>query len=214
MCSTPSTKQPSLRATTPPPARTSRPTAGGAAEQRAARRPGLCLPAIAHDRHGSVCAGARGAAARPGPVTHGPLCLGAYPRPQAGKALEHQLPKLNGQLKIGVISSLGTRGQGVSLLRPLLHDSDEAVARAAAIALGRIASAGREQGPGFGQAPARAGRRVCRCLDVVRREVAGCRPCEGSQSHLPTAAEEQSSRVGPPGRRTRSQSLPDRPNLT
>ena len=67
--------------------------------------------------------------------------LERIPEPQAGQALERQLPKLNGQLKIGVISSLGTRGQGVSLLRPLLQDADEAVARAAAIALGRIASA-------------------------------------------------------------------------
>ena len=66
--------------------------------------------------------------------------LERIPDSQAGKALEHQLGKLNGQLKIGVISSLGTRGQGVSLLRPLLHDSDEAIARSAAIALGRIAS--------------------------------------------------------------------------
>jgi HEAT repeat protein len=67
--------------------------------------------------------------------------LERIPASQAGQALERQLRKLNGQLKIGVISSLGTRGQGVSLLRPLLQDSDEAVARAAAIALGRIASA-------------------------------------------------------------------------
>ncbi len=66
--------------------------------------------------------------------------LERIPASQAGHALEHQLGKLHGQLKIGVISSLGTRGQGVSLLRPLLHDSDEAIARAAAIALGRIAS--------------------------------------------------------------------------
>jgi HEAT repeat protein len=67
--------------------------------------------------------------------------LERIPEPQAGQALERQLLKLNGQLKIGVISSLGTRGQGVSLLRPLLQDPDEAVARAAVIALGRIASA-------------------------------------------------------------------------
>jgi HEAT repeat protein len=67
--------------------------------------------------------------------------LERIPDHQAGKALENQLRKLNGQLKVGVISSLGTRGEGVSLLRPLLKDSDEAVARAAAIALGRIGSA-------------------------------------------------------------------------
>jgi len=66
--------------------------------------------------------------------------LERIPDSKAGEALERQLRKLNGQLKIGVISSLGSRGQGVSLLRPLLQNSDEAVARAAAIALGRIAS--------------------------------------------------------------------------
>jgi HEAT repeat protein len=66
--------------------------------------------------------------------------LERIPAREAGQALERQLRKLNGNVKIGVISSLGTRGQGVSLLKPLLQDSDEAVARAAAIALGRIAS--------------------------------------------------------------------------
>jgi HEAT repeat protein len=65
--------------------------------------------------------------------------------PEAGQALERQLPKLSGNLKVGVISSLGTRGQAgtskpVSPLRPLLKDPDDAVARAAAIALGRIGS--------------------------------------------------------------------------
>ena len=66
--------------------------------------------------------------------------LERIPASQAGQALERQLRKLDGLLKIGVISSLGARGEGVSLLRPLLQDSDEAIARAAAIALGRIAS--------------------------------------------------------------------------
>jgi HEAT repeat protein len=66
--------------------------------------------------------------------------LERIPDSQAGQALERQFRKLNGLLKVGVISSLGTRGQGVSLLRPLLQDFDEAVARAAAIALGCIAS--------------------------------------------------------------------------
>ena len=66
--------------------------------------------------------------------------LERIPDHEAGQALERQLRKLNGNVKIGVISSLGTRGEGVSLLKPLLQDLDEAVARAAAIALGRIAS--------------------------------------------------------------------------
>jgi len=64
---------------------------------------------------------------------------------QADKALERQLGKLSGKLKVGVISSLGTRGQEgtskpVSSLRRLLNNSDDAVARAAAVALGRIGS--------------------------------------------------------------------------
>ena len=71
--------------------------------------------------------------------------LERIPEPQAGQALERQLPKLSGNLKIGVISSLGSRGQAapaktVALLRPLLKDPDDAVACAAATALGRIAS--------------------------------------------------------------------------
>jgi HEAT repeat protein len=66
--------------------------------------------------------------------------------PPAGKALERQLGKVSGNLKVGIISSLGTRGQAgtsnpVSLLRPLLKDPDDAIARAAAVALGRIGSA-------------------------------------------------------------------------
>ncbi len=72
--------------------------------------------------------------------------LERIPEPQAGQALERQLRKLSGKLKVGVISSLGTRGQAgisnpVGSLRPLLKDSDDSVARAAAIALGRIGSA-------------------------------------------------------------------------
>lgn len=66
--------------------------------------------------------------------------LERIPDVKAGQALERQLPKLGGQLKVGVISSLGARGEGVRLLRPLLQDPDEAVARAAIIALGHIGS--------------------------------------------------------------------------
>ena len=67
--------------------------------------------------------------------------LERIPEPQAGQALERQLRNLSGNLKVGVISSIGTRGEGaVALLRPLLKESDDAVARAAAVALSRIAS--------------------------------------------------------------------------
>src|SRR5512138_2754889 len=72
--------------------------------------------------------------------------LERIPDPKAGQAMERQVRKLSGKLKVGVISSLGTRGQEglsnpVSSLRPLLKDPDDSVARAAAIALGRIGSA-------------------------------------------------------------------------
>lgn len=67
--------------------------------------------------------------------------LERIPEPQAGQALERQLRKLSGNLKIGVISSIGTRRQAaVGLLRPLLKDPDDAVVRAAAVALGGIGS--------------------------------------------------------------------------
>ena len=60
--------------------------------------------------------------------------------PEAGKALRDALPLLGGELKIGVISSLGVRRDAASVpaLVALLGDADEAVARAAAYALGDI----------------------------------------------------------------------------
>lgn len=62
--------------------------------------------------------------------------------PQAGQALRQALPKLAPKLKIGVISSLGSRGEAesVPLLQGLLGDSDPSLARAAAWALGAIGS--------------------------------------------------------------------------
>ncbi|MGO9201241.1 MAG: hypothetical protein ACLQM8_12000 [Limisphaerales bacterium] len=77
--------------------------------------------------------------------------LERIPEPQAGQALQRQLSKLSGNLQIGVISSLGVRDQAasaprsVALLRRLLQDPDDAVARAAALALGDIASAGADK---------------------------------------------------------------------
>jgi hypothetical protein len=85
--------------------------------------------------------------------------LERIPDPAAGAALREQLPKVSGQLKLGIISSLGARGEDlaaapatgtfgflhgahhggtVPLLRTLLSDSDPAVANAAILALGMI----------------------------------------------------------------------------
>jgi len=85
--------------------------------------------------------------------------LERIPDPAASAALREQLPKVSGKLKIGIISSLGTRGEDlaaapatgpfgflhgahhggtVPLLRTLLTDSDPAVAKAAIHALGVV----------------------------------------------------------------------------
>ena len=68
--------------------------------------------------------------------------LERIPAPQAGKALRDALPKLSGELKVGVISSLGVRQdeQSVPALAELLGYAEAAIARAAAIALGAIRS--------------------------------------------------------------------------
>jgi hypothetical protein len=68
------------------------------------------------------------------------FALERIPAPEAAQALREALPKLNGALKIGIISSLGVRrdGESVAPLAKLLTDSDPAVARAAAFALGDI----------------------------------------------------------------------------
>ncbi len=68
--------------------------------------------------------------------------LERIPEPEAGQALREALPKAAAKLKIGIISSLGVRGEATALapLQALLSDSDAAVASAAAHALGTIGS--------------------------------------------------------------------------
>jgi HEAT repeat protein len=68
--------------------------------------------------------------------------LERIPAPEAGKALMEALPKVGGTLKIGIVSSLGARGEeaAIASLQTPLADSDPAIARAAALALGGIGS--------------------------------------------------------------------------
>ncbi len=70
----------------------------------------------------------------------GRFALTRIPAPEAGAALRELLGKVSGNLKIGVISSLGDRGdaESVAALAQLLGEADEAVAIAAARALGAI----------------------------------------------------------------------------
>jgi HEAT repeat protein len=69
--------------------------------------------------------------------------LERIPAAEAGQALRDALSKVSGPLLIGMISSLGVRGEGESVqpLAGLLRDSDSSVARAAACALGDIRTA-------------------------------------------------------------------------
>jgi HEAT repeat protein len=70
--------------------------------------------------------------------------LESMPEPAVDRALRDALPKFQGRLKIGVISSLGARrdGEAVRPLAGLLKDPDAAVAEAAAFALGKIGGGG------------------------------------------------------------------------
>ncbi len=66
--------------------------------------------------------------------------LERIPAPEAGKAMLDAIPKVDGELKIGMISSLGVRGDAASIpaIQALLGDGDAAVAQAAAYALGAM----------------------------------------------------------------------------
>src|SRR5260370_5640753 len=70
------------------------------------------------------------------------FALERIPAPEAAQALREALGTANGNLKIGVISSLGGRrdGAAVGALANSLRDNDVAIARAAALALGAIGS--------------------------------------------------------------------------
>ena len=72
----------------------------------------------------------------------GRFALERMPLAEAGDALRDALGKVNGKLKIGVISSLATRDEAASVapLAALLTDPDAAVARSTTQALGTIGS--------------------------------------------------------------------------
>lgn len=71
------------------------------------------------------------------------FALERMPAPEAGQALRDALPKVKGQLQIGVLSSIGARRDtaATAAIGKLLGDSDPAVANSAAQALGAIGSA-------------------------------------------------------------------------
>ena len=71
------------------------------------------------------------------------FALQFMPAPEAGDALRAALTKLDGDLKIGVVGSLGQRGDRASVpaLAKLIADRDTNLARAAIRALGQIGGA-------------------------------------------------------------------------
>lgn len=70
----------------------------------------------------------------------GRYVLERIPAPEAVAAIRDALPKVDGELKIGMISSLGVRRdeKATGALKDLLTDENEQVAAAAAAALGEI----------------------------------------------------------------------------
>jgi len=68
--------------------------------------------------------------------------LERIPAKEAATALRDSLAKVNGTLKVGVITSLGARrdAESVTALVAQLSDTDEQIVRAAATALGSIAT--------------------------------------------------------------------------
>jgi HEAT repeat protein len=78
------------------------------------------------------------------------FALERIPAAEAGQALRDALTKVDGEQKIGVITSLGARRDdaNVALLSALLGESDGKVATAAAHALGAVRSAAAAQALG------------------------------------------------------------------
>ena len=93
-------------------------------------------------------------APRPGFVAHGPLCAWSGCRlPKRRRPCATRWARFPSEQKVGVIGSLGVRRDtaSVSALAALLGESNAAVARAAAFALGDIGDADACQGFGRGQ---------------------------------------------------------------
>ena len=68
------------------------------------------------------------------------MALERMPAPEAGQALRDAVATVSNELKVGVISSLGSRrdAAAIPVLSGLLQQGDSSLARAAALALGSI----------------------------------------------------------------------------
>lgn len=113
------------------------------------------------------------------------FALERIPAPEAAAALREALSKVNGTLKIGVISSLGGRrdASAAAALGGLLKDSDPAIARAAALALGAIGNA---EAAGLLQAAIAAGNGTSNIASIVDA-LLGCAESLLADRKLPEA---------------------------
>jgi HEAT repeat protein len=87
--------------------------------------------------------------------------LERIPGPEASGALRDALPKTAGSIKVGIINSLGARGdrKAVKQLSKLISDSDKQVAEAALSALGKIGGRQAAKGLKAGESKIDAGLR-------------------------------------------------------
>ena len=131
--------------------------------------------------------------------------LQSIPDPAAGKALREALPKSSGALKVGIIGSLGARRdvEAVAAMAECLTDTDKAIVKAAAHALGAIGTVeaskaltdfapkvGEQQG-GHRRPP-----RMRRAVGERRQKVGGLR-------HLQIAERRRAAQARPPRRQAR-----------
>ncbi len=128
------------------------------------------------------------------------FALERIPGPEAVKAMREALPKVDGQLKVGVINSLSVRRdvESLSALAGLLEGSDPQVAAAAAAALGAIGTPEAAQALGQFQKKAPEKLRLAAadaCLTCAERMLAAGKKAEALAIYKSLTGPEQPKHV-------------------
>ena len=126
--------------------------------------------------------------------------LERIPSPEAAAAMRDALPQLKGALKVGVIGSLGVRRDAASVkaLGSLLGGTDQAIASAAANALGTIGNpeAGKILGERLNKAPDNVKPAIAdACLVCAERLLADGKKAEASLLYKSLSGDEQPKHV-------------------
>ena len=127
--------------------------------------------------------------------------------PRRSRPCKRRCRKVSGELKVGVIGSLGVRRDAASVpaFAALLCDADAAVAMAAAYALGDVGCAAAAQA--LGNVVKTAARRPetgrGRCQPGLRRTVAGQRSEAGGDRGLQILGRRRPAQARPFGRQAR-----------